>query len=712
MTAPSARFKKFYQKPLITGLSVVIGLLASIGEALSKPEDSYVEGEVLVTFKAGVELGGAKAALSRRSFQLDRHYERTSRQRGRVSGLVRDGGTTQKLIEDLKQDPNVESVEPNYIRHVSSVSSPTDPGFSQLWGLKNTGQTVNGVGGTSGVDVKFLEAWKLARDTSAEVVVAVIDTGLDITHPDLVGNLWTNPGEIAGNSADDDANGYIDDIHGFDFSSNTASMTDSGDHGTHVCGTIGATGNNAAGIIGVQYRAKILPLKASNNGDSLSTSAVIDAYEYAIALKQRGVNIVAINASFGGSSYSSTELAAIRSLGDAGIVLCAAAGNDGANNDSTASYPSNYDVPNVISVAAISQTNQLASYSNFGATSVDIAAPGSNIYSTLPLSELPRTISLKVGSTTYSAARLEYSGDTATAGLSGQIHTCGIGNASDFHGGVSGNIALTQRGTITFSQKVTNAMNAGAAAVVIYDNTADSLNVNPWTLGSPGSWIPVLRITGASGQALAALSLPASATVINSVETSSAYQFLSGTSMATPHVTGAIAFAAWNFPGESATQRISRILGQVTAVSALAGKVKTGGRLDLLKTVDTDGDNLPDWWETENFGELARTSTMDSDSDGFSNRLEFLAATSPVDPGSRLAISAITRGSGTSAADFTLTFPTVSGRRYQVQRSDDLQDWGTLGSTIEGTGAAAEVTDSGALHESSGRYYRMRLLDE
>ncbi|RYD47523.1 MAG: hypothetical protein EOP83_27930, partial [Verrucomicrobiaceae bacterium] len=521
------------------------------------------------------------------------------------------------LIAELKADPSVETVEPNYIRHISAAAS-SDTDFSKLWGLHNTGQTVHGVTGTAGADTRFLEAWPLARQNGPEVVVAVADTGLDPTHPDLAGNLWTNAGEIAGNGIDDDSNGRIDDIHGFDFSNNIGTMTDSGEHGTHVAGTIAASGGNGIGIAGLHFRAKVLPLKISNNGETISSSAVLAAFDYAVNLKESGVNIVAINASFGGSSSSTTEITAIEALRDAGIVLCAAAGNEGANNDTTASYPANYAVSNIISIAALTPANQLASYSNYGATTVDLAAPGSEIYSTMPLSFVSQTNSLKIGTNNYAGAFIEYSGTTSISGLTGSAYNCGLGQVGQFPAGVAGNIALIQRGTTTFAQKVTNAMAAGAIAAIIYDNTSSSITANPWTLGGSGNWIPAIRISQVDGQTVVASTLPVTATFTRFIDSPAAYQFLDGTSMAAPHVTGAVAFAAMNFPAETMAQRISRILTQTTAVSALAGKVATGGRLDLLKMIDTDNDSLPDWWEQEQIGSLASTATADPDGDGVS----------------------------------------------------------------------------------------------
>ncbi len=251
--------------------------------------------------------------------------------------------------------------------------------------MNNTGQSLNSVSGTSGDDIRFAAAWNLARRTSPiEVVVAVIDSGLDASHPDIVGNLWTNSGEIAGNGVDDDGKGYIDDVHGYNFGDGNSNIADSGYHGTHVAGTIAATGNNSLGVIGVAFKSHIMVLKVSSNGSGLSAAAEISALQYAAMMKSRGVNIVAINASYGGGSSTTAESAAIKAAGDVGIVLCAAAGNDGSDNDTSPTYPANYELPNIIVVAASDPNDQLAGFSNYGKTTVDVAAPGTNIYSLAP----------------------------------------------------------------------------------------------------------------------------------------------------------------------------------------------------------------------------------------------------------------------------------------------------------------------------------------
>jgi len=277
------------------------------------------------------------------------------------------------FCKDLLANGDVASCSPNYEVRVDSTT-PDDPMFSSLWGLTNS----RGLAAERG--------W-LVSTGSSDVVVAVIDTGVDYTHPDLQANMWVNPGEIPANGVDDDSNGYVDDVHGINASLKAVSrgdpMDDNG-HGTHVAGTIGAVGGNGQGIVGVNQRVKLLGLKFLNSSGSGSLSDAITAIEYMIQLKNRGVNIRVANNSWGGSGYSAALGDAIDRARNAGIIFVAAAGNDGADNDVEPSYPANFELENVVSVAAIDEDGNLASFSNYGASMVDIAAPGVGIYSTFP----------------------------------------------------------------------------------------------------------------------------------------------------------------------------------------------------------------------------------------------------------------------------------------------------------------------------------------
>jgi subtilisin family serine protease len=259
--------------------------------------------------------------------------------------------------------------------------------------MNNTGQT----GGTNDADLDAPEAWDI-QTGSESTLIAVIDTGVDYNHPDLAANIWTNPGEIAGNGLDDDQNGFIDDIHGWDFVNNDADPMDDNLHGTHVAGTIGAIGDNGVGVAGVNWRTKIMALKFLGGDGSGTLADAIGAILYGAKMKAR-----VMNNSWGGGGFSQALLDAITVANDSAALFVAAAGNDGNDNDQTPNYPSNYDAPNVVAVAAIDHKGDLAVFgsggggicgcggnviglpgSNYGATTVDLAAPGKEVLSTTP----------------------------------------------------------------------------------------------------------------------------------------------------------------------------------------------------------------------------------------------------------------------------------------------------------------------------------------
>ncbi len=667
--------------------------------ALAHLPQEYVEGDVLITFKPGASLTAGTNALARHSLNLKKHFPELSRLRGKHSGLVHDNSrTTAQLMAELQADPAVESVEPNYLRWVTAV--PNDTLFTNLWGLQNTAQSVNGNTGTSGADIRFVPAWALARPTTNPVVVAVIDTGVDYTHPDLASNMWVNPGEIATNGLDDDGNGYVDDVYGYDFADNTSNPTDSGYHGTHVAGTIAAIGNNNLGVIGVNYQAHIMALRVSSDGETISSAAEISALGYATLMKNRGVNLVAINASFGGGGYSSTESAAIQAAGNAGIIFCAAAGNATNNNDTAAFYPANYRLTNMIVVAASDQNDSLAYFSNYGASTVDLAAPGVNILSTLPVAQATTTAYVQQSTNIYSATELTYSG--TTTGITATVYYCGLGNPTDFPAGVRSNLALIQRGTLTFSNKVVNAMAAGARGAIIFNNTNGNFL---GTLGGSNNWIPAISLAQADGQTLQAL-LPVTAKLFNGVDPANIYQYLDGTSMATPHVAGAVAFAAQNFPTETVSQRIQRVLNNVDAVAGLTGKVRTGGRLNLQRIVDTDRNGLPDWWEQQYFGHLTGTSTnTDADHDGLNNLAEFLAGTNPTNANSNLGVKIL---SVSKSNTVSVAWASVAGKTYWVERATNLTGGfhTVIQTNIAATAPTNTITDTNLL-SGKIRFYRV-----
>jgi subtilisin family serine protease len=275
-----------------------------------------------------------------------------------------------ELIAKLKKEPLIEYAEPDYI--ISIAKTPNDPRFSELWALHNIGQT----GGAVDSDIDAPEAWDFTTGSS-NVIVAVIDSGVDYKHEDLKDNMWENQNETPGNGLDDDGNGYIDDIYGIDAITNTGDPMDYHGHGTLVAGTIAAVGDNGKGVVGVCWKAKIMALKFSGKDGAGVVSDAIECIKYAI---KKGSHI--INVSWGGTTFCQALKDAIDASKNAGILFVAACGNQSSNNDSRPFYPASYDCENIISVAATDDNDDLASFSNYGYASVDVAAPGFSITST------------------------------------------------------------------------------------------------------------------------------------------------------------------------------------------------------------------------------------------------------------------------------------------------------------------------------------------
>ena len=354
-----------------------------INTARSNKTADFVPGELLVRFRAGTALARSKSRASvsvsgdaGRSVPVELNYFGGSEL---VEGLklARVGPEdTHAALKALRSRADVVYAEPNFIRQADVV--PNDPRYPDLFGLKN------GSSGTGGASAE--SAWDTTTGNQ-NVVVGVIDSGIDIEHRDLKDNIFVNTGEVPGNNIDDDSNGFIDDVNGWDFVSNDRTVFDSANedfHGTHVAGTIGARGNNSIGVVGVNWNVQIMPLKAIGLSGT-NDARLIEAYNYAKTMRQRGVNLRVLNNSYGGQRFSQSLLDAVRQLNDAGILFVASAGNETLNNDWVPHFPASFDSPNVISVAASTLSGLLATpFSNFGGKSVHLVAPGAAILSTTP----------------------------------------------------------------------------------------------------------------------------------------------------------------------------------------------------------------------------------------------------------------------------------------------------------------------------------------
>lgn len=291
---------------------------------------------------------------------------------------------TDAFLERLRKHPGVEYVEPNYVYKIADTR-PDDPGFAEQWGHFNDGQPIKGGRpGVPGVDAAVTAAWD-ATTGSRDVVVAVIDTGVDYTHEDLADNMWVNEREIPDNGLDDDGNGIVDDYYGYNAVGNNGRPMDDNGHGTHCAGVIGAKGDNGTGIAGVNWNVRLMALKFLDANGRGTLNDALECIDYAIAMKRRGVNVRVLSNSWGGGGYSRALEDAIRVANANDILFVAAAGNAGTDNDRMPHYPASYDVPNVVSVAALSPDDKLASFSCYGKKTVHLAAPGVDVYSTVPV---------------------------------------------------------------------------------------------------------------------------------------------------------------------------------------------------------------------------------------------------------------------------------------------------------------------------------------
>ena len=453
----------------VLSFSALLGVAASCTDVIENEmtvsdavervaQQEFVPGQLLIKYKttsAGSRLSQDILAMIQANVVEEIKtgaMELANARKGGESGdllLIQSNLGTLEAIERLRNMPEIEYAEPNWIYQHFATSNDTYFTSGQLWGMSAGGNQFGSGAAT---------AWANNKTGLSTVYVGIIDEGYMYNHVDLAANAGTNPGEIPGNGRDDDGNGLIDDVYGWDFDGNNNTVFDGigDDHGTHVAGTIGGVGGNGAGVAGVVWNVKMLGAKflGSRGG---TTANAIKAVDYFTGLKNKGLNIVATNNSWGGGGFSQALKDAIDRANAAGILFVAAAGNSGTNNDATASYPSGYSSANIIAVASITSAGGLSSFSQYGATTVDIGAPGSSIWSTVPVS-----------------------------GGKGKNATVGSGYAS-----------------------------------------------------------------------------------------------YNGTSMATPHVTGAVALYASLNPGASAAQIKSAIMGSATPTTSLSGKVVTGGRLNV-----------------------------------------------------------------------------------------------------------------------------------
>ncbi|HUP14446.1 MAG TPA: S8 family serine peptidase [Acidimicrobiia bacterium] len=546
----------------------------------------FVAGEVIVRFEPGTPAADRTAARA----AVQATMKRDLLFPGMELVTLPAGLTVQLAVQLLEANPNVAYAEPNYVMKV--VAIPDDPLFGDLWGLNNTGQTVNGVAGTVDADIDAPEAWNITQG-NANVLVGIIDSGIAYDHPDLVPNLWLNPGEEQ-NGLDDDGNGFVDDWRGWDFVNDDNDPRDGNGHGSHVAGTIGARGNNTTGITGVAPQVSLVMAQACDAAGSCPSSAVADALMYVAGL---GVRIA--NVSLGGTTFSQAQFDAIAANPDTLYVV--AAGNSNTDVDSVAFYPCAYDLSNILCVSATDANDSRASFSNFGASGVDLSAPGVNTLSTYPSFTTRFSDAFEGGFAAW------VTGGTNNTWAIDSCPTGAVNCLVDSPG------SQYQNNTNSWAQTVASIDVATGVAEcsVLYSlalemQSGDALWLEVST--NQTNWVALVGWTGSTGGSFFPFRTPIDASVgspiylryrlfsdgsgradgayIDSVEvrcvdtTTTTYRFLSGTSMAAPHVAGTAALLQAVRPGITAAQMRTILMDTVDPIVGLTGTSVTGGRLN------------------------------------------------------------------------------------------------------------------------------------
>jgi subtilisin family serine protease len=627
---------------MIVVLCILAATSASAAPEADFPEQdlqtpAYVPGELLVKFRPEVRRQ-ASAAYEQ---WFDISTRRTFAINGYQQVKLPPGVDIEEALELYLEDPDVEHAEPNYLVY-ANISPPDDTHFNRLWGLHNTGQNVNGTNGTDDADIDALEAWDVTTGSS-DVVVAVVDSGVDVNHPDLAVNIWTNPGEIPANGIDDDDNGYIDDVNGWDFYVNDNDPRDANGHGTHVAGTIAAAGNNATGVTGVSWSAQIMALRFLDAWGIGDTARAIAAIQYATEM---GADI--INNSWGGGPYSQPLKDAI-DASDA-LFVCAA-GNSGSNNDRTPYYPSSYSSANIISVAASDQGDALAYFSNYGAASVDVAAPGTNIYSAAPGREtvweddfddgnISGWVTGGTNDSWGATAEERYSGaysltDSPGANYLNNTNSWARSPVVDLSDHTAAKLEFKIYGTaewwfdVLWVEASTNAVIWQAVNLQVSGDPALGTGVT----GAFGSWTTItadlegydnkntvyvrFRFESDDSNTAAGYYIDdVQVTAASSVYSGTEYRYLQGTSMATPHVSGLAALIKAHAPAMTSIQIKAAIENNVDFKAALNNKVASDGRINAAASLDIDPPSIVEFPVIDSAGDTITVTYDEPDMQG------------------------------------------------------------------------------------------------
>ncbi|CAN2046882.1 serine protease [Candidatus Magnetomoraceae bacterium gMMP-1] len=353
-------------------------MIMAIGANVFGQDERFVNGELILTFKENLSFIERDNILNKHNLEIiraytilpDTYYVRKTDLTVSIEASAEQQPVMKSLVSLLNTEAEIKDVFLNYM--VSAIKAPNDPGIDCVWAMNNTGQT----GGSLGADIDAYEAWD-TQTGSSSVIVGIIDSGIDYDHPDLAANMWKNPNEIPNNGVDDDNNGYVDDVYGWDWFNNDNDPSDDYGHGTHCAGIVGAVGNNGKGVAGVCWNVKLMALKFLNEEGDGSVAAAIFVIEYAALM---GATLTSNSWGWSGESFELLKSA----ISCSNMLFIVAAGNESSDNDFLSNYPSGFALDNIISVAAVTHNDQLAHFSNYGAVSVDLAAPGVNIVSTRP----------------------------------------------------------------------------------------------------------------------------------------------------------------------------------------------------------------------------------------------------------------------------------------------------------------------------------------
>ena len=627
------------------GTLAVIGLLTALPAAAAAaplrppttlrtsapPAQAAVPGEIVVGFRSAAPSSSRAAARSQAEVRLGRNLLTPGTQLVKV----KPGQSVGAAIAVLNRRPEVRYAEPNWI-YQASATVPDDPLFGNLWGLDNTGQAVNGhAAGTADDDIDAPEAWD--QNQGSGTVVGVVDSGVAWDHPDLAPSIWNNSDEVAGNGVDDDGNGRIDDVRGWDFVDVDNDPWDYSDHGTHVAGTVAARGDNGIGVAGVAWKGTIMPVRVLNAAGSGTNANIADGFTYAA---ENGATVV--NASLGGPGFSILMSDAI--TGQPNTLFVVSAGNGGAdgigdNNDTTPQYPCNVNSANVVCVAATNNNDALAGFSNFGAASVDLAAPGVDVQSARPHYIDSFTDDFESGLGNW----------TVQSGPWGTQNVIGTTWLVDSPGAQYANNAdVAIRTTSTFDVGSRTDCVLRFTYGTFLQNGLDWLYAQSSTDGT--TWTTLAQIGDTNGAVRsAALVLAAggnryyrfrltsdAATTRDGVYIdnvriacpggtygASDYKYLDGTSMASPHVAGAAAvlFSAKSWATVANVKKA--LLDSGDPVAALSTNTVSGKRLNLNSALAALPDPTPTSGTTTDIKATSATLNGSVDPHGFAASYQF-----------------------------------------------------------------------------------------